>query len=101
MNMEMLLKQFVRVVIKMEITNGRFVRTVGRKCRRCGMTNEEALELAIRLSCFCNEMGSCDECVFAKSDGINSVPECGIENKMPYEWSIQITKLPNMGGETE
>ena len=65
------------------------------------MTNEEALELAIKLSCFCDEMESCEECIFARSDGISIVPECSIENKMPYEWSIQITKLPNMGGDAE
>lgn len=65
------------------------------------MKNEEALELAIKLSCFCNEMASCKECVFSKSEGENAISDCGFENKMPYEWSIQITKLSKMESDTD
>lgn len=65
------------------------------------MTNTKALELAIQLSCFCNEMASCKECIFSIYEDINDVLECGIENKMPYEWSIQVTKLSKMEGDKD
>ena len=63
------------------------------------MTNEEALELAVKLSCFCDEMEKCSECIFSKIE--NDMHMCGLENKIPVEWSIKITKLPKTKKEDE
>lgn len=59
------------------------------------MTNEEALELAVKLSCFCDEMDSCRNCIFSKPGCENDIlPECGLDSKIPLEWSILVSKLP-------
>ncbi len=58
------------------------------------MTNEEALELAVKLSCFCDEMEKCSECIFSKVESEQYMHSCGLEHKIPLEWSIKITKLP-------
>ena len=60
------------------------------------MTNEEALELAVKLSCFCDETEKCSECIFSKIE--DHMHTCGFENKIPSEWSVKISKLPKMEG---
>ncbi len=58
------------------------------------MTNEEALDLAIKLSRFCDEMDSCENCIFSKPACVSDVSICGFEHKIPLEWSIPTEKLP-------